>query len=186
MDFKKLVPWNWFKKEEEGTGSALPIRSTDQGTPGRQLNGPIGQLHQEMDQLFDHFFRGFGISPFRASGPFSNSLAAGLLKPTLDIGANDKEYAISIEVPGVEQKDIKLEIANNTLTVSGEKRQKTEEKEKNYYRMERSYGSFERILSLPEDADQDLIQATFKNGLLSITMPRKKLARSDVKQIAIK
>jgi HSP20 family protein len=186
MDCKKLVPWNWFKKEEEGTGAALPIRSAGPGTPERQLQGPIGQLHQEMDQLFDHFFRGFGVGPFRSSAPFSSALTDGLLKPTLDIGANDKEYAISIEVPGVEQKDIKLEIANSTLTISGEKRQKTEEKEKNYYRMERSYGSFQRILSLPEDADQNGIEANFKNGVLNITMPRKKLAASDVRQIDIK
>ncbi len=186
MDLKKLAPWNWFKKEEEGTGAALPIRSTGHGTPGRPLQGPIGQLHREMDQLFDHFFRGFDIGPRRGGGTFSSALTDGLLKPTLDIGANDKEYAISIEVPGVEQKDIKIEIANNTLTVSGEKQQKSEEKEKNYYRMERSYGSFRRILSLPEDADQDAIEANFKNGVLNITMPRKKPTGSDIRQIDIK
>ena len=112
-------------------------------------------------------------------------LTEGLLKPTLDIGADDKEYSISIEVPGVEQKDIKLEVANNTLTVSGEKKQEHEEKDKNYYRMERSYGSFQRVLSLPEDANQDNVAATFKNGVLTVTMPRKSLPASNLKQIPI-
>jgi HSP20 family protein len=186
MDLKKLVPWNWFRKEEEETAASLPVHSTGRASPKRAFHGPFGQLHQEMDQLFDNFFSGFGLSPSGAQGPFAGALTDRLLKPTLDIGANDKEYAISIEVPGVEQKDIKIEIADNTLTIRGEKKQEKEEKEKNYYRMERSYGAFQRVLSLPEDADQDSIKAKFKNGVLNITMPRKALPASNVKQIEIK
>jgi HSP20 family protein len=86
----------------------------------------------------------------------------------------------------VDEKDVKLEIVNDTLTISGEKKQEKEEKEKNYYRMERSYGVFQRVLSLPEDADQDKIKATFKKGILTVTVPRKALPKSDVKQIEIK
>ncbi len=186
MEIRKLAPWNWFRKEEEESGGSLPVHTTSRTKPQRQLQGPIGQLHREMDQLFDQFFSGFGFTPSGAVGPFSSALTDGLLKPTLDIGASDREYAISIEVPGVEQKDIKLEIAHNTLTIRGEKKQEKEEKEKNFYRMERSYGAFQRVLSLPEDADQDSINATFKNGVLKIAMPRKKPAGSDVKQIEIK
>jgi len=178
MDLKKLVPWNWFAKEEE-TGTAVPVHRT---SPVRHYEdrGPVDHLHREVDQLFDNFFRGFGTGGF-----FSNSLAADFLKPTLDIGADEKEYSISIEVPGVDQKDVKLEIANNTLTVRGEKKQEHEEEEKNYYRMERSYGSFQRVLSIPEDADQEKIKAGFKNGVLHITTPRKSLPESEVKKIPI-
>ena len=186
MDLKKLAPWNWFRREEEERVAALPVRSTGRASPKRSFHGPLGQLHQEMDQLFDNFFTGFGLSPSGPGGTLSGSLTDGILKPTLDIGANDKEYAISIEVPGVKQSDIKLEVADNTLTISGEKKQEKEEKEKNYYRMERSYGAFQRILSLPKDADQDSIKATFKNGVLNITLPRKALPAPDVRQIEIK
>lgn len=185
MDFKKLAPWNWFRKEEEETGAILPVRRSGQRQSEKQLPGPIGQLQQEMDQLLDSFFKGFGYSPFRTGSLFTSSLTDELLKPTLDIGATDKEYAISIEVPGVDQKDIKLDIVNNTMTISGEKKQEKEEKEKNYYRMERAYGSFQRVLSLPEDADQDKVAAHFKNGVLTITIARKELPQSEVKQIEI-
>jgi len=186
MDFKKLVPWNWFKHEEEESESAVPVKYTSHEKPQRQLHGSIGQLHQEMDQLFDSFFQGFGLSPTRGRNLFPSSFTGGFLKPMVDIGASDKDYSINVEIPGVEQKDIKLEIANNTLTISGEKKQEREEKEKGYYRMERSYGAFQRVLSLPDDADQDELKATFKNGVLTITMPRKALPHSDIKQIEIK
>ena len=139
-----------------------------------------------MDKLFDNFFQGFGPRPYRVGSLIPNSLSGDLLKPMVDIGASDKEYTVTIEVPGVDQKDIRLEIVNNTMTVSGEKKQEKEEKEKNYYRMERSYGSFQRVLALPDDANQDEVQATFKNGVLTVTMPRKALPNSAVKQIDIK
>ena len=186
MDFKKLAPWNWFKKEEEETSAALPVQHTGQAQPQKRLSGPIGELHQEVDNLFNNFFRGFRMSPFRTGSVFNNSLTAGLLKPSLDIGASDTEYAISIEVPGVEQKDIQLEVSKNILTVRGEKKQEKEEKKKDYYRMERTYGSFQRVLSLPEDADQENIKASYKNGVLTIAMPKKPLLRAEVKQIEIK
>jgi HSP20 family protein len=185
MDFKKLVPWNWFKHEEEASGSTIPVQHAGQTKPQIQLSGPVDQLHQEMDQLFNNFFQGFGVSPYTTGSLFPNSLTNGFLKPTVDIGASEKEYAISIEVPGVEQKDITLEITNNILTIRGEKKQEKEEKEKDYYRMERSYGSFQRVLALPDDANQEEIKATFKNGVLTITMPRKTIAHTDVKQIEI-
>lgn len=185
MNFKKFVPWNWFKNEEE-SGGQVPVQQTGLEKSQRSLSGPLGQLHQEMDQLFDNFFEGFGWSPSRKEGLFPSSLTDGLLKPTVDIGASEKEYEISIEVPGVEQDDIKLEILNNTLTLCGEKKQEIEEKEKEYYRMERSYGSFQRVLAIPEDADEDEINAVFKNGVLKITMPRKQLQHSRTKRIEIK
>ena len=113
-------------------------------------------------------------------------LAEGMFKPSLDLGATDKEYTVTVELPGVDEKDVRLEIVNDNLIIRGEKKQETEEQEKNYYRMERSYGSFERVLSLPEDADQDGVKATFKKGVLTVTLPRKALPESDVKKIEVK
>jgi HSP20 family protein len=102
-----------------------------------------------------------------------------------DLSANDKEYTVTVEVPGAEKDDIKIEVANNIMTIRGEKKQKKEEKEKDYYRQERFYGSFQRVFSLPKDADQTDIKATFKQGVLTVTMPRKKMPKSDVKEIEI-
>lgn len=187
MDIKKFAPWNWFKKEEEEAGSTVPVVRQDvqQVYPESRSTSPIVQLHREMDRLVENAFRGFGLSPFR-SELFTPHTAAGLLKPQVDIGATDKEYSITVEVPGVDEKDVKVEIAGNTLTIRGEKKQEKEEKDKNYYRIERSYGSFQRVLSLPDDADQEGVKASFKKGVLKITMPRQALPRTEVKQIEIK
>ena len=186
MNIKKWVPWNWFKKEEEDAGKMVPVKRETAKEQGDVPDHPLQQLHQEVDRLFGQAFRGFGLSPFSFDQPLFPRLANDILKPTLDLGATDKAYTITVEIPGVDEKDVKLEIVNDTLTISGEKKQETEEKEKNYYRMERSYGSFQRMLSLPEDADQDNVKATFKNGVLTVTMPRKALPKSDVKQIEVK
>jgi len=186
MDIKKWVPWNWFKKEEEDAGEMVPVKRENAKEQGGMPAHPLQQFHHEIDRLFDQTFRGFGLSPFGFDQPLFPRLAAGILKPTLDLGVTDKEYTITVEIPGVDEKGVKLEIINDTLTISGEKKQEKEEEEKSYYRMERSYGSFQRMLSLPEDADQDKVNATFKRGVLTVTMPRKALPKSDVKQIEVK
>lgn len=186
MDIKKLAPWNWFKKEEEQSGARVPVHHRDAVAeyPQSGAGNPLVQLHREMDRLFDNASRRFGPGPFD-SDFFTPLTAEGLLKPQVDIGASNKEYSITVEVPGVKEKDVKVEIAGNTMTIRGEKNQEKEEKDKNYYRVERSYGSFQRILSLPEDAGQDDVKATFNKGVLTIKMPRKALPKSDVKQIEI-
>lgn len=186
MDIKKWVPWNWFKKEEEDAGKMVPLKREHAKEQSGALVRPLQQFHHEIDRVFDQAFRGFGLSPFGSDQPLFPRLADGMLKPTLDLGASDKEYTIMVEIPGVDEKDVKLEIVNDTLTICGEKKQEQEEKEKNYYRMERTYGSFQRVLSLPEDADQDGIKATFKKGVLTVTLPRKALPESNVKQIEVK
>ena len=185
MRIKKWIPWNWFKKEEEDGGTSVPVQrsSTDDQLPA--ISGSLSRFHQEIDRLFYQAFRGFDMSPFGFNRQLGSIMSDGMLKPTLDLGATDQAYTISVEVPGVDEKDVKVEIANDTLTIRGEKKQETEEKDKNYYRMERSYGSFQRVLSLPEDADQEGVAATFKNGVLTVSMPRKAAPQAHVKQIEI-
>jgi HSP20 family protein len=187
MDFKKLVPWNWLANEEGEESKTIPIQHSDQHLPGVQMP-PFQQLQKEMDRMFNNFFRGFS-PPFAGFGNMPTlrfpGLTEGLLKPTLDISAGDKEYNITVEVPGVEDKDVKIEVVNNNLVISGEKKQEKEEKEKNFYRVERCYGSFRRVLSLPEDADQDKIKAAFKKGVLTLTVPRKAQPASAVKKIKV-
>jgi HSP20 family protein len=98
----------------------------------------------------------------------------------------DNISTVSVELPGVDENEIQIELVNDTLKIKGEKKQQKEEKERNYYRMERSYGSFQRTLSLPEDADQDDIKAVYKNGVMNITIPRKAASKTETKQIEIK
>lgn len=185
MDIKKWVPWNWFNKEEEDAGKTVPIKHKGAHEQAGMLTSPLQQFHREIDRLFDQVYRGVGLAPFGFDRPVLPHLGAGMLKPTLDLGASDKEYTITVEIPGVDEKDVKLEIVNDTLTIRGEKKQETEEKEKNYYRMERSYGSFQRMLSLPQDADQNGVRAIFKNGVLTVTLPRKAAPKSHVKHIEV-
>jgi len=184
MDLKKLAPWNWFKNEEEQQATTLPVSVQRHGQP--RPYSTITQFHQELDRMFENFFRGFGF-PSMGLGREHSLLAQNeWLRPTLDIAAADKEYTISVELPGVDEKDVQLELSDGTLVIKGEKKQEKEEKEKNYYRMERSYGSFQRVLSLPEDAEHEGIGAAYKNGILKITIPRKAGPRKESRQIAIK
>lgn len=186
MNIKKLAPWNWFKNEEEDAGKTVPVvHGVSKERQSYPLAGSLNQLHEEIDRIFDHAFRGFGITPSGFGSPLVSRLAEGLLKPTVDISATDKEYTITMEVPGVDEKDVKLELINDALIISGEKKQEKEEKDKNFYCMERSYGTFQRTLSLPKDAVQEKIQASFKRGILKIHIPRKPIVDSHVKRIEI-
>jgi HSP20 family protein len=169
IDFKKLAPWNWFKKEQEEQQStaSLPVQRNDLPVAGGPVS-PILQLHREIDRLFDDAFRGFGFPTLAM--PRWPSDWPGMLKPALDIQETDKQYKIALEVPGVEEKDIQITLDNDVLLVRGEKRQEQETKDGGFHRVERSYGSFQRALNLPADANQDTIKAAFKNGVLTITM----------------
>ncbi len=187
MDLKKLAPWNWFKDEEKESGSQVAIFPEKASPSSERRSDPTSMFHRDINDLFNRVLHGYGFSSPLGSRDFFQGGPGGiLLKPAVDIDATDEEYTITVEVPGIEEKDIKLTIKNDTLIVSGEKRQEKEAKEKNYYKMERSYGAFQRLLSLPEDADQDKVDASFKNGVLSITVPRRALPDSDIKQIQIK
>ena len=95
------------------------------------------------------------------------------LKPSLDIKDTDEKYIVSIEVPGVAKEDVDIRIEGNTLTISGEKKQEKKQDKENYHCIERHYGSFERMLTLPHDADADNIDARFKDGVLTVNIKRK-------------
>ncbi len=179
MSIKKLVPWNWFRKEDE-TGRVLGIvRDEPAGSTRRESFTPFSALQKEINRVFNSFSGGLS-----GRDQFFNSPDL-FLKPSLDISESNGEYSISIEVPGVDEKDISIELSGDTLIVSGEKNQESKTKDKNYYRVERSYGSFRRVLTLPQDADENSIKAMFKNGVLNITINKKALPEDDVKKISI-
>lgn len=182
MNIAKFNPFNWFRKEQEEQVHAVPVQREN----GAVMTHPFHELHREMDRLFEDFTRSFGaLSPHRPMA-FPSGGSALPLRPTLDIAEGEKEYRITVELPGVSEKDIKVELAGDTLRISGEKRQENEEKGQNYHRVERSYGSFQRILNLPEDADADGIAANFQNGVMTLTVPRKAAARPETRMIEVK
>jgi HSP20 family protein len=177
MDFGKLAPWNWFKKEEEGS-NIVPVRKEENAFG---LAPSFQSIEVEFNHLLDSMKRGL-------RGGLSTDLffKNDWLKPSLDIASDEKEYSVKIELPGIDKSDISIEYANHTLKIKGEKHQEKEEKKKDYYRIERSYGSFQRVLDLPEDSDADNITSEYKDGVLSIAIPRKMLPKADAKKIEIK
>jgi HSP20 family protein len=172
MELRKWSPWNWFKHEPESNSLMT------------QNYYPVNRLHTEIDRMFDDFMRGSSLFPsVGESGSLLDKV--GLLKPKLDISENAENYCISVEVPGIDEKDIQLQLNGDVLTIRGEKRQKHENKDDKYHRVERTYGSFQRVLTLPKDADTGTINAKFDNGVLNITVARSGKHEENSRRIEI-
>jgi HSP20 family protein len=190
--------WNWTKNEQQGSSrNAVTQNKADFGNlpmvPTVYFK-PIGEFYQDVDRLFDNAFRQFGFgsfpslfnSPLNPANSPLNPLKGVMFNPSVDISSTDKEYAIEVEVPGLSENDIRIDLARDgQLTIYGEKRLENDNQDKNFHRVERSYGSFTRTLLLPEDVDQDSIEANFENGVLKITASRLQNASSKDKRIEI-
>lgn len=127
----------------------------------------LANLHNEMDDLFDSFFRGL-------DRPFAGYKAW----PPIDVSEEEDAINVRAEVPGCKAEDIDIAVYGNTLTISGEKKLSEEKKEKGYYHIESSYGSFRRELTLPADVDQGKIDAVCKDGVLSIKLPKAEKSKA--------
>jgi HSP20 family protein len=138
---------------------------------------PFLALHREVNRMFDEVFRGFDVAPF--------GLGRGLESmqwPSIGVDETDKEIRVTAELPGLDEKDVDVQIADGVLSISGEKKLESEDKERRLN--ERYYGRFERRIPLP-DVEQDKVNASFKNGVLSVTLPKSEKARQSVRRIAI-
>ncbi len=147
---------------------------------------PFESLRREVDRLFDDFDRGFWRFPSRslfAAEPFWRS---GAMAPAVDIVEREKDYEVTAELPGMEEKDVELKLANGVVTIKGEKKEQKEEKKEDYYLSERRYGAFERSFSLPEGVDVNKIEAGCKNGVLRIMLPKKPEAITPERKIEVK
>ncbi len=122
---------------------------------------PFLALRREMDALFDGFF-----------GATGGVQTLETFEPRVDVAENDKEVRITAELPGVEEKDVEVSLSRDAITIKGEKREEKEEKGKEQYRMERSYGAFRRSFSLPCEVDADKATASFKKGVLTVMLPK--------------
>jgi len=128
----------------------------------------VVSLQREMNRLFDDFFHGFGLTPFWER---EEDLARSFT-PSVDVSETDKEIKVSAELPGMEEKNISVELNDDALTIRGEKKEEHEEKGKHSYCLERSYGSFCRVVPLPVAVNAEKVGAKFKKGVLSVTLPK--------------
>jgi HSP20 family protein len=187
MDLHKLNPWNWFKHEESGN-KTLPVKRENEALERSPDGLQLSQLHREIDRLFENAFRSFGLPIHSRSefmSPFFSNEFASAFRADVNIASNDNQYVITLEAPGLAQDDLSIELQDRILVIRGVKEQEQEEKDQHYYRKERRFGSFQRVLAVPDDADVDNIHAAMDKGVLSINIPRKAVDQSNVKKISI-
>lgn len=156
----------------------------------REPGHPLFGLRREIDRLFDDFFRGFPLPGFGRSlvdfDPFRRFESAfSVSVPHVDVTETDKHFEVTAELPGMDEKDIEVTLSDGRLTLKGEKKAEKEDKKKDYYLTERRFGSFNRSFRLPENVNESKIKATFKKGVLTITLPKKAKARTEGKKISI-
>jgi HSP20 family protein len=159
MNLKSLIPFGHERTNIEPTHVA-----------------PVASLHQEIDRLFDNFGRGFAGIP---------SLVGGHeLVPRMDVGETDKTIEVTVELPGLEEKDVDINFVDDVLSIRGEKKSEKEEKDKDYHLVERHYGAFARSVTLPAGTDPASIKATIDKGVLKVTV--QKPAAKIVQKIEVK
>jgi HSP20 family protein len=162
MLMRDLIPWG------------RPRAPARQGDPYNEAAiGPFFTLRREMDRVFDDAFRGFGLSTF----------GQGFNWPQVEVVDRDKEVRLTAELPGLEEKDVELRVEDNVLVLRGEKRTEFDDAERQY--SERFYGRFERRIALPAEVDEARASATFRNGVLTVTLPKTERARQQTKRIPI-
>jgi HSP20 family protein len=160
---RDLIPW--------GRTERSMIPSTLRG----EEMSPFLTLHREMNRLFDDMF-----SRFETGTP---SLLGRIGRPSIEAVETDKEIRVSAELPGMDEKDIEILVDEDVLTIRGEKKAETEDKERTF--SERYYGRFERVIPLPFAVEQDKIEASFNNGVLTVILPKSAKAQEKAKRIPI-
>ena len=170
--------------------SKIPV-STDESAPsGLRPRGPLENLRQGIDRLFDDFGIGTWRPSFRGSffdvDPLRRAKAAFSGMPAVDVIETEKGYRVVAELPGMDEKNIEVKIANGRLTIKGEKQEEKEEERQDYYVRERSFGSFERTLPVPDGVELDKVDASFKKGVLTVTLPKTAEALKAEKKITVK
>ena len=156
------------------------------GAGKEAVRAPVSLLQRDLNRLFEDFFPGFELSSFPTSLSAVDRRTAGF-SPSLDVHETENEYVVHAELPGVEEKDIDLSLKENHLIIRGEKRSqidKTEGEGRRY--VERSYGSFQRVIPLAVDVDEDAIDASFAKGVLTVKLPKSKVTKADHKKISVR
>lgn len=165
MQIRDLIPWGREKQE-----SPAKVEDGD---------NPLAVLQRDINRVFDDFWSRFERPSETGNGWF------GGFGPNTDISETDDAFEVSVELPGLDQKDVDVNVSGDTLTIRGEKKAETEEKRKGYVLSERSYGAFHRAVPLPPGVDPDKASAEFKRGVLTVTLPKTPEAQARVKRISI-
>jgi HSP20 family protein len=174
----KLLPSKWLNKKHSPT-------ARKESRTEYQEEHPMSSLQNEMNRLFDDFFRASEMPMFEFSS--SNSLhRQSAVSPRIDVHETENELRVSVELPGLSEKDIDVSLSRELLTISGEKKQESEQNVKGWYCIERSYGNFSRSIPLPCEIDQESCNASFKNGVLTVSLTKSPQSKANTKCIPIK
>jgi len=153
-----------------------PARELTRWSAFEDFPREMRRMWREMDRMFDNFFRG---------GEFEEAEhALTRWSPDVDIAETDDAFVVKAELPGITKDDVKITLRDNVLTIKGEKKQEKEMKKENYHRVERCYGAFQRSFTLPATVKADKIEATYKDGVLTLTLPKVEEAKP--KEIEVK
>jgi HSP20 family protein len=163
MNMRDLIPW--------GRNERSSVPSTYRGEEAN----PFLTLHREMNRLFDDVF-----SRFDAPSMLGRSAMAW---PSVEVVPSEKDVRISAELPGLDEKDVEVLVEDDVLTIHGEKKAETDDSERGL--SERYYGRFERVIALPFEVESDKAEASFKNGVLTLTLPKSPKAQEKAKRIPI-
>ena len=158
----------------------LSKRQSDPSIVRREYQDPMMAIQNEMNRMFDRFFD----EPFGMLASSDRSLNAFL--PSVDVSETEKEIKVTAELPGMDEKDIEIRLDHDNLVITGEKKAENEEKGKNYHRVERSYGSFQRVIALESEVDPEKIDAVFQKGVLTVTLPKSASTVNKARKIEIK
>ncbi|MGC8603073.1 MAG: Hsp20/alpha crystallin family protein [Desulfomonilaceae bacterium] len=156
---RSLIPWKW---------------GTSQNAP----DNTVVEFKKEIDDLFSKFFGSEGWFP---TTYFNRGFS-----PALDISETDEDIVVKVELPGVDPKEIEVSVSGTTLTVKGEKKEEHEENTESMHRIERSYGSFFRSITLPSEVNEEKTEATFKDGVLNLKLPKAQPTKKNSIKIDVK
>lgn len=170
MTLKDMVPWRW--------GG---LRHWDEEThPYESFLREMDSLHKEMDRLFEDFWKDSGSHTL-----MTQPWQFGALNPHVDETEDENAFHVKVELPGMDKDDVDVTLSASVLTIRGEKKRDDEEKGKNFYRKERSFGSFRRSLPIPVDVDETKVEARFRKGVLYIELPKTEEAIKKIKHISV-
>lgn len=144
---------------------------------GRGATDLFGSLQREIDQVFRDFGRGW---------PVAGTNRRGLMPVKFNVAETEKAFEVTADMPGVDAKDIDVQLKDDVLTVRGEKKEDKDETDKNYHLVERTYGMFERAFSLPAEVDAEKIEANFEKGVLKVVLPKKPAEMTKAQKIEVK
>jgi HSP20 family protein len=155
---QSLTPWNWFRND---------LTQPQNSSTATSLLQPFFSISRDIEDIFTSFFRNANV--------MTQNFANMNVTPRLDIEETDNEYVIVADAPGLDEQNLDVQIANHILVLTGEREsiRESQQKRSRMHSVERSYGAFRRVLTLPQDVDENRAEANYRNGVLTITIPRQ-------------